>query len=1437
MAPRTTHYSLLPLSLFSFLAFLPHLPLAAAIASSSASSLPKIDFNAIGNVAVVGNFGALSLFDPTTPTVTFSSNASTLVARSEAGVLANLGETNVGGVVSAICQSPGGPVFVGGTFTSFAGVAVSNIAEYDPATRTFSPLGAGLDDAVLALSCNSSIVYAGGNFNGPVGAATGSYGGHVAAWSIAGKAWSALPFSGLNGPVETIAPSADGKSLFFGGAFTTAFANGTVVTGTKTTTNISDATNGTIFASLGSSLTPISLNGSEYTASPTSYLSGFGRPEYAFCPKGADGISNTWLMVDGADGSFISRLTRPLRVRGIRLGNTFFEGRGTRNFSLTSIPDNTVLELTYASNASDPTSALATCMANCVLAHDPSVPYQDFLFPANWTMTGFELDIFGHYGAGAGLHLLQLLSDGAYDYAVAANNLSPCTEGLAASAESTVSTTGNWTEQSVYGNIAGTNQAVLFGAVPGGTAAADAPSLTWTPVVTQDGAYEIFLVTPGCQPENNCPERTSVSVVVTPNGGASTTTIIDQTNLQQESTSIYSGNLVASSATNGGLTVTLGLASSGTTTPGTTYFMIADLIYLVAASTNGTVTNGSSSTTGSTATGRGIFEFALVGTGAFGDAVPAASALDATSTLTNATGLDNLSFFLSNSASVNSIVSVGSDPSARVFIGGAFTYSENGVSSANVVEYSKSVVTVAPNGGLAGTVTSLVELNGYIYAAGSFTQTSDGTVQGLAGAARWQYTSTGTSWTPLSTVPSIGGSIADLGLVNTGANDSIVAVGGGGSGLAFFNPNVAAWNTTAAGFFIGNLTAFGGSTQPSNMNASTYFAGNIVAASSHVAPGGGSLSSSGNTPAISPFGFTLNSSAESSSTPSTQSTARRSSIPTKRSLLREAINKMTPRSPGTPQHSLVERASDIVTSLPSAFSSATTGEILTGAFWKNGSTSYILLAGHFASSSVRNVGLYDLNRQTLKSLTGETISGTVMTSGVFDSLAWIGGNFTTASGRQGLATYDLSTAKVDETRPALTGYTGTNATVNVVAQRPGFDTEIVVAGAFASAGSLACQSICSWDTKAMQWTSFGSGLQGVVGAISFTGSNSQYLLAAGSFLINDTTTYLAQWNYQNSSWTIPGHPADLPGPATAVSADGTNDAKIFVAGMIGSDSPYFFYWNGTTWASINSGGLQTGSGVQQLLFVPLTNDHNSNSIIEKDRMLMVSGDLTINSTSASTALFDGETWYPYLTSTSTSGGSGVVSQFFYSITTFSLAGRHHRSVGIVILISIVIALGVVFLLVIIGILIAFARRSEEPSYPPPAAQHREMMSDLHIKHHPTALLEAVGAATAVMLDGKGNTKEAQEEKRIRDHDSIAGPVSFDGEGEGEGGAMSWDSHGGPETGGVARARYSFTGEHVGELSVSAGEDLVILEASDANWYLVANDRGQRGLMPASYLAG
>lgn len=72
-----------------------------------------------------------------------------------------------------------------------------------------------------------------------------------------------------------------------------------------------------------------------------------------------------------------------------------------------------------------------------------------------------------------------------------------------------------------------------------------------------------------------------------------------------------------------------------------------------------------------------------------------------------------------------------------------------------------------------------------------------------------------------------------------------------------------------------------------------------------------------------------------------------------------------------------------------------------------------------------------------------------------------------------------------------------------------------------------------------------------------------------------------------------------------------------------------------------------------------------------------------------------------------------------------------------------------------------------------------------------------------MLDSKG-----EKSRKGVDHDSIAGPLSFDG-------GLSYESHGIDDT--ITRARYSFHAEHAGELSVSAGTDVTILDSSDSNW--------------------
>ena len=48
------------------------------------------------------------------------------------------------------------------------------------------------------------------------------------------------------------------------------------------------------------------------------------------------------------------------------------------------------------------------------MAYDKSVPYQDYLFADGPRQnTGIQITLRAYHGAGPGLHILQLLSDGA----------------------------------------------------------------------------------------------------------------------------------------------------------------------------------------------------------------------------------------------------------------------------------------------------------------------------------------------------------------------------------------------------------------------------------------------------------------------------------------------------------------------------------------------------------------------------------------------------------------------------------------------------------------------------------------------------------------------------------------------------------------------------------------------------------------------------------------------------------------------------------------------------------------------------------------------------------------------------------------------------------------------------------------------------------------
>jgi hypothetical protein len=160
--------------------------------------------------------------------------------------------------------------------------------------------------------------------------------------------------------------------------------------------------------------------------------------------------------------------------------------------------------------------------------------------------------------------------------------------------------------------------------------------------------------------------------------------------------------------------------------------------------------------------------------------------------------------------------------------------------------------------------------------------------------------------------------------------------------------------------------------------------------------------------------------------------------------------------------------------------------------------------------------------------------------------------------------------------------------------------------------------------------------------------------------------------------------------------------------------------------------------------------------------------------------------------------------------------------GIVILISIAIGAGIVFLLVLTGIIFAlFARRGRrEDKYVP-----SEYDADDDSAHErPTSLLAHINAATRNTILGAGSASPfSPSEKAALAGAGAAGaaererhPYGPDADGFEEApGSPVGMALGGDEDGGrPARARYSFDGAEDGELPLSAGGEVLILDDRD-----------------------
>ena len=1053
---------------------------------------PLVDFDRMGTVGLVGTFAGLDFFNSSSANVSFDPSTSTLLSRSADGSLTHIASTDAGGVVSAGCAI-GNTYYLAGNFSSIGSTTASNVASYNPASGAFSALGkGGPNGLVSALYCDSNRnkLWAGGKFSSPASA--------VAVWDTKASSWSAPPFGGLTGAaaeVLSITTNASQDSLFFAGSFIASFNGNGSVLNTTNNPNVPFSQGATPFSS---SLVPVPLQAAQVQGSPSSSDASFSNIQNILCPSGNDGPGQTWFAADGVAAQITVRTFLFNSANGVRLGNTFLNGRGTTAFtyvgvlsgffnmfdhfgSVTSIPDNAVQQLHYVDPA---TGKNQTCTTNCPLSTQSTIPYQDFTFDNPANLTGIQITLSEWTGSGAGLHLLQLLSSGAFASAVSSQNGRSCF----APVPSNTTFTGTWTELDANTNIPATTQSILVASVNVGTSSRNGPSFTWMPYVSASGLYTVNLLVPGCVAFQDCASRTSVQVEVFPGGGQNpTVTVVSQQNENDAVQEIYSGPIVPSSP-DFVTTITMSLADNPTGSgQNGKYLLVADRVQLILTTANitGNVINGNGTAGG----GKSAFGF-LEWPFSLSSTVNASAGLPNTSE----TSLDVLGFSLFNglggiarvSASSGSAVAAVAHHPSGIFIGGTFNLTTP--SANNIVVFKNGALTALSGGGLNGPVTSLALYGNTLFVGGSFTGTS--TQGGLSGIA--SYNISNDKWSPL--IAGVNGPVKSLDVDNgqlsvAGSFTRINGASGGSlgrasQGLAVWNITNGAWVNTG-GFLLGSLTFVGNSTAPAKgQQQSQILAGNIQDELSHGASGFVLVKNgNGGEPEVDPLKVQLG---DDVSTSTTTANRRRADLP------RGASNWIARHL--TLPRLFVRQSSTTLASLPPS-PPAPAPAVLAGTFWTNTSTSeqVAIIGGNFTFTSGNTesagVAIYHPSTGALIPLQGQAINGTVRALLVQGTSLFIGGEFTVPdTGIANFAIYDLvHNTWASSGVPALQPASGASVLVRSISASTAKTNTVIVAGSFAQAGSLQCHAICSWDVVGKQWNALGNGIQGDVASVAYAG--------------------------------------------------------------------------------------------------------------------------------------------------------------------------------------------------------------------------------------------------------------------------------------------------------------------------------------------------------------
>lgn len=399
--------------------------------------------------------------------------------------------------------------------------------------------------------------------------------------------------------------------------------------------------------------------------------------------------------------------------------------------------------------------------------------------------------------------------------------------------------------------------------------------------------------------------------------------------------------------------------------------------------------------------------------------------------------------------------------------------------------------------------------------------------------------------------------------------------------------------------------------------------------------------------------------------------------------------------------------------------------VVTGVFYQEGEKDLTVVGGHFnLEDNVDNLAIIDhKSNDQISGLSGVNNTSTFVALHVHKTILYAGGSISGLVGQvdvSGLVLYDLGNGKMADDQPA--GLRGSDPVVYSISTQPNSD-RVFVAGFFDSAGSFACPALCVYEVNNRQWSRPEADVSGTIHMIQWI--NVDELLLAGDMMINNQRTYLAKLDAKNKVFNVVvTGDKTIPGPVTAFALDSDSGNSMFLTGNSTDGKPFLAKWTGSTLLELQ--GFDSSSNIRGIQVITLNSDHGSNDYLKDDHTLFLTGSIDIPQVgSFSGVLFNGLTWSPFLlTSKADNKQSTLASLFTQRQQTFTKSGGKMRK-GFVVLISLAIALGLVFLIVVLGVLASYIHRRQE-GYQPAPTMVLEKSASIQDRVPPAFLFGTIG---------------------------------------------------------------------------------------------------------------